>query len=81
MDEDQRDLLRQLFVAATERLEAAHDAAIAGQSGEIAVEGYVEDADRLEAAARDIAALAAAMLVIACPGSKCARRSGPERRR
>ncbi len=68
MDDDRRELLRQLFAAATELIETAHDAAIAGQSGEIAAEDYAEAARRLRAAAGDIAALADAAMVLARPG-------------
>ena len=65
MDDDHRELVRRLFAAATARIEAAHDAAVTGQSGEIAAGDYVAAACRLQAAARDIAALAEAARVIA----------------
>ncbi len=44
--------------------ETAHDAAVAGQSGEIAAGDYAEASQRLQGAARDIAALAEAAAVI-----------------
>ena len=65
MDDDHRELVRRLFAAATARIEAAHDAAVTGQSGEIACGDYAAAACRLQAAARDIAALAEAVRVIA----------------
>jgi len=65
MDDDHRELVRHLFAAATALIETAHDAAVAGQSGEIAAGGYAAVARRLQAAAQDIAALADAARVIA----------------
>ncbi len=65
MDDDDRELVRHLFAAATARIETAHDAATTGQSGEIATGDYAAAARRLEAAAQDIAALAEAARVIA----------------
>ncbi len=47
--------------------ETAHDAAVAGQSGEIAAGDYAEASQRLQGAARDIAALAEAAAVIVGP--------------
>ena len=64
MDDDHRELLRRLFTAVTARIETAHEAAVAGQSGEIARGDYAAAARRLQEAARDIAALAEAALVI-----------------
>ncbi len=68
MDGDRRELLRRLFAAATELIESAHDAAIAGQSGTLAADDYAEAARRLRAAAGDAAVLADAALIIALPG-------------
>ena len=65
MDDDDQELVRHLFAAATARIETAHDAAAAGQSSEIAAGNYAAVARRLQAAAQDIAALAEAALVIA----------------
>ena len=73
MDDDRRELLRRLFVAATELLETAHGAAVAGQSGEIAVEAYADLIERLRMAASDVAALADAAMVLARPGPKNGR--------
>ncbi len=64
MDEDDRELLRRLFVAATALIETAHEAAIAGQSGALATRDYADAGRRLLAAARDLAALAEAAAVI-----------------
>ncbi len=74
MDDDRRELLRRLFAAATELTETAHDAATAGQSGALKADGYAEAAGRLRAAAGDIAALADAAMVLACPGPE----NGPD---
>ncbi len=71
MDDDERELLRHLFVAATEFVESAHDAATKGQSARHSAEDYADAARRLHAAARDIAALAEAAAIIAT-------RSAPE---
>ncbi len=65
MDDDHRELVRRLFAAATARIEAAHDAAVAGQSSEIVAGDYAAVARRLQAVARDIVALAEAARVIA----------------
>ncbi len=73
MDEDDRELLRRLFVAATELSETAHEAAIAGQSNALAALEYADTAQRLLAAARGVAALAEAAAVIAEPAGDGAR--------
>ena len=65
MDDDDRELVRHLFAAATALIETAHEAAIAGQSEALTARAYAEAARQLEAAARDIAALAEAAAVIA----------------
>ncbi len=65
MDDDHRELVRRLFAAATARIDTAHEAAVAGQSGGIAAGDYAAVARRLLAAARDIVALAEAARVIA----------------
>ncbi len=74
MDDDRRELLRQLFAAATELIETAHDAAVAGQSGEIAAETYAEAARRLRAVTCDVVTLADAATVLARPGPE----NGPD---
>ncbi len=65
MDDDHRELVRRLFVAVAEMTETAHEAAIAGQSEALTARAYAEAAQRLQGAARDIAALAEAAAVIA----------------
>ncbi len=65
MNDDDRELVRRLFAAATALIETAHDAAVAGQSSEIATGDYAAVARRLQAAAQDIAALAEAARVVA----------------
>ncbi len=67
MDDDDRELVRRLFVAAATRIEAAHEAAIAGQSAALTAGDYAAAAGRLQAAARGLAALAEAASVIADP--------------
>ena len=51
MDDDYREPVRRLFVAAAEITETAHEAAIAGQSEALTARAYAEAAPRLEAAA------------------------------
>ncbi len=65
MDDDHRELVRRLFAAATELIETTHNAAVAGQSSEIAAEDYAETARRLHATARDMAILAEAAMIVA----------------
>ncbi len=65
MDDDDRELLRRLFVVATEFAESAHDTAAKGQSGQLAAQDYADLAHRLQAAAGNITALAEAATVIA----------------
>ncbi len=77
MDEDHRELVRRLFAAATAVTDTAHEAATAGQSEALTAEAYAGAARRLQAAARDIAALAEAATVIAGP-VKDGARAGPK---
>ncbi len=65
MDDEHRELVRRLFAAATELIETAHDATVAGQSSEIVAEDYAETARRLHATARDVAVLAEAAMIVA----------------
>ncbi len=65
MDDDHRELVRRLFAAATARIEAAHESAIAGQSSGLSTDDYANAARRLLTTARDIVALADAARVIA----------------
>ncbi len=77
MNDNDRELVRRLFTSATELIETAHNAAVAGQSGEIAAGEYAEIARQLHAAARDIVALAEAAMIVANPGIN-QRRNQPE---
>ena len=80
MDDDHRELVRGLFAAATELIETAHEASVAGQSTEIAAEDYIAAAHRVTAKARDVATLAeAAMIVANLSVNQC--RENPEQRR
>ena len=65
MDDDKSELVRRLFVVATEFVESAHYASTEGQSGRQSALEYADAARKLHAAARDIAALAEAATVIA----------------
>ncbi len=67
MDEGHLEPVRHLFAAATDMIETAHEAAIAGQSEALTARDYAEAARRLRGAARGIAALAEAAAVIAGP--------------
>ncbi len=64
MDDHHKDLLRELFVVATERLEAAHEMATAGQSGAPSDQEIADAVYELQMAADDIAKLAGAMTVL-----------------
>ena len=81
MDDDRRELLRRLFVAATELIETAHDAATTGQFGELAADEYADTARRLIEAADEVAALADAAMVIAHLGQENASNSHRKRSR
>ncbi len=65
MDDDHRELVRCLFATASELIETAHEAAIAGQSSEKAAETTAAVARRLHATARDVAILAEAAMIVA----------------
>ncbi len=65
MNRDQREILQRLFVVATEHLETAHEAAVAGQSAGLAQEDYVAAAERICTASQRLKTLADAILVIA----------------
>ena len=73
MEDDDRELLRRLFVAATALSETAQEAAVAGQSSTLAAPDYADAAQRLLAAARGVAALAGAAAVIARSAGEGAR--------
>lgn len=63
MDEDQRALIRRLFVLATEVVEAAHAQAIRGQSQKMGAGDYAACGRRLQAAAHDLQVIAEAAMV------------------
>ena len=65
MDEDDRELVRRLFAAATAMLEDAIEVAVAGQSHRIPPSQLAVHARRLQASARDIAVIAEAAMVVA----------------
>ena len=72
MDDDHRELLRRLFAVATEVVESAHDAATKGQSAHLTANDYADASRALQAAARDISALAEAATVIATRSAEMA---------
>ncbi len=80
MDDDHRELVRGLLAAATALIETAHDAAVAGQSGDIVAGDYAAAARRVQAKARDVAALAEAAMIVANLGIN-QRRNRPKRSR
>ena len=67
MDDDDRELVRRLFTSATELIETAHHAAVAGQSGAIAAGEYAANVHQLHAAVRDIVVIAEAAKIIGNP--------------
>ncbi|MDB5652303.1 MAG: hypothetical protein JWL62_3823 [Hyphomicrobiales bacterium] len=71
MDEERVDLLRQLFVAITERVEAAHSYAMDGQALHATSDAYRTAADRMNDAAGDMTTLARAVVVLARAGGDC----------
>jgi len=58
MNEDRRELIRGLFVVATELVEQAHEIATNGQSAAMTVDEYRICADKLYSITSDIEALA-----------------------
>jgi len=65
MDDEDRELARQLFTVATEIAESAHGAAANGQSGHLAAQDYADLAHQLHMATHNIATLAEAAAIIA----------------
>ena len=72
MDAETRELVRRLFVEATAMLEDVHEVAATGQSRRLSARSYAVQAERLQAAALEVASLAEAAGVIT-------RRSGLKR--
>ena len=68
MDDDHRELANHLFAAATALLEDAVELAAAGQSPRLTSARLADHGHRLEAAARDIAVLADAAVIVMKPG-------------
>jgi hypothetical protein len=69
---DRRDLIRQLFAEATAVLERAHAGASNGQSSKLDVAAYLQCANRVERAARDLLTLAVAPPILMVPGTDAA---------
>lgn len=67
MDAHRRELARRIFVIATEMLEDAHEAAIAGQSPQLSIRPCLQLAQDLREAGCDLMALAEAVICIARP--------------
>ncbi len=65
MDNDYRELAHRLFAAATAMLEDAIGAAAAGQSRRLNPSQLADAGRRLQAAARDIAIIAEAAMIVA----------------
>ena len=70
MDDDHRELANHLFATATEMLEDATEAAVAGQSPQLNPSQLADRGRQLQAAARDIAAIAEAARIVANLGVK-----------
>ena len=64
MDDDQRDLANHLFATATAMLEDAVEVAVAGQSAKLDATQLADHGRRLQAAARDIAGVADAAVIV-----------------
>lgn len=62
MDADKRDLVRRLFVIATEILEDGHPDATGGQAENLKPDSYAAKARRLAAASQDLGSVAAIIL-------------------
>ncbi len=70
MDDGNLDLVNHMFAIATALLEDAVEAAIAGQSSRLSHLELVALAGRLQIAAREIAAVADATMIVASLGAK-----------
>lgn len=62
MDADKQELVRRLFVIATEILEDSHPDASDGQAANLKPGAYAAKARRLAAASQDLASVAATIL-------------------
>ncbi len=65
MDDDYRELANRLFATATAMLEDAIEVAVAGQSPGLTPSRLADRGRRLQAAARDIAVVAEAAMIVA----------------
>jgi hypothetical protein len=70
MDDEYRDLTNQLFAAATAMLEDAIEVAVLGQSPRLNPPQLANAGRRLQAAARDIATVAEAAVIVVNLGDK-----------
>ncbi len=80
MADDHRELANRLFATATAMLEDAIEVAVAGQSSKLGPRQLADRADRLHAAAQDVAVIAEAAMIVANPGIN-QRRNRPKRSR
>ncbi len=69
MNDDDRELANRLFAAATAMLEDAIEVAAVGQSSRLTPSRLADHGRRLQAAARDIAVLAEAAVIVANRGA------------
>ena len=65
MGDEDHELVRRLFAAATAILEDAHEVAISGQAKDIDARGVRLAARRLRQGARDVETLATAAIILA----------------
>ena len=70
MDDDYRELANHLFATATAMLEDATEIAVTGQSRRLDPAHLSDHGRQLQAAARDIAAIAEAAVIVANLGVK-----------
>ena len=75
MDDDRRELANRLFAAVTAMLEDAIEVAVAGQSPRFDSAQLADTSRRLQAAARDIAIIADAAVIVANSGVNRAQHS------
>ena len=73
MDADHRELANRLFATATAMLEDAVVLATAGQSHQNDASELIDLGQRLQAAARDVAAIAEAAAIVAKRGAETGR--------
>ena len=75
MDDDYRELANRLFATATAMLEDAIEAAVAGQSPRLTPSQLADNGRRLQKAAREIAIIAEAVVIVANLGvNRCRNR-------